>query len=145
MDIINRVYQDILHIGLDNGFSAASTKLLSKRMPIHCSTIKNVSPQSSFYFPFLLFDIAMCAYERSRFIFLFIYSFIYLNFIFFFFLGGGGGGGGWQKCKFPHQAKYQNGGGLLNLRQENVINRLISYRFWSIKCFSWNSIPIIWN
>ena len=46
-------------------------------------------------------------------------------------VGGWGGGGGWggvggvgvggwggQKCKFPHLAKYQNGGGVLNLRQE---------------------------
>ena len=44
----------------------------------------------------------------------FILSIYFISFSFF----GGGGGGGAQKCKFPHLAKYQNGGGVLNLRQE---------------------------
>ena len=46
-----------------------------------------------------------------------IYLFILFCFIllYYFFWGEGGGG---QKCKFPHLAKYQHWGGVLNLRQE---------------------------
>ena len=48
--------------------------------------------------------------------FIYLFSFFFFSFLFFFL--GGGAGGRRQKCKFPHLAKYQNGGGVLNLRQE---------------------------
>ena len=143
----------------------ASTKPLTKRMPIHWSSIKKSKPPIILLFSILAiwyrYHKAWCLWKiyilvyfiylfyLILFIYLLIFSFlwfflffifIYLFFILFFLF------------LFIiiiifffflgggfHMS--QNGGWGETYDRKNEINRSIFYRFWWIKYFSWNSIP----